>query len=217
MLAIHSPNHSLKETRMNRMNRSTLLAAFTIVALSLAGCSDRSDKPAGAGGNAPRPGTSTASGTTTPGGAAATGAMGLPEGMVVRTAMPDAVGVGSCKASARLGDSVVVVGRIGGSRTPFVGSRAIFTLVDPAVKSCSDGADPDHCKTPWDYCCTPREELNANMITVEIADANGKALPFSVRGASGLEPAARVSIAGKVVERNDEGLFVVRAEKIAVE
>jgi len=188
---------------MNRLARRTLMTALTIASLSLAGCSEQGSAPAAPGGGKPTGGS--------------TSAVGLPEGMVVRTAMTDAVGVGSCKASAKLGDSVVVVGRIGGSRTPFVGSRAIFTLVDPAVKSCADGHDPDHCKTPWDYCCTPREELNANMITVEIAGADGKALPFSVRGASGLEPAAKVAVAGKVVERNDEGLFVVRAEKISVE
>jgi hypothetical protein len=37
-----------------------------------------------------------------------------------------------------------------------------------------------------------------------------------LRGLQGLEPLAMVAVTGTVTERNDQGVFVVRAKKIAV-
>lgn len=141
----------------------------------------------------------------------------LPAGIVVRGTAAGAVPVGECKANARQGETVTVLGRIGGSRLPFVKGRAMFTIVDPAIKTCGEGAEPDHCRTPWDYCCEPRENLTRNMATIEVVGADGKTLPFSLSGAEGLEPTVTVAVTGTVTERNDQGLFVVRAEKISIQ
>ncbi len=204
---------------------------ISIIALPLAaalvfaaGCDQAASTP-GSGGAAATP-ASTPTTTTAAGAIDAsvhcedgTGIQGLrlPDGLVVRAAASDAVPAGTCKANAKLGDKVTVLGRIGGSRVPFVASRAMFTIVDPSLKSCADMDEPDHCSMPWDYCCEPRESLKRNSITIEIAGADGKLLPFSVSGAEGLKPLATVAVTGTVSERNDEGLFVVRAEKIAIQ
>ena len=125
-------------------------------------------------------------------------------------------GVAAAKGAARQGESITVVGRIGGSEEPFVADRAVFTIVDPAIKSCADGGDAEHCKTPWDYCCEDRAKMRAGTATVEIAGADGRPLALSVRGMSGLDPLATVAVTGKVIERNDAGVLVIRAERIEV-
>jgi hypothetical protein len=124
--------------------------------------------------------------------------------------------VGAAKAGAKAGQAITVVGRIGGSENPFVAGRAMFTIVDPALKSCADGGDPDHCTTPWDYCCEDRKALKSGMATIEIAGADGKPLAGSVKGVSGLDPLAIVAVTGTVTERNDAGMLVVRARKIEI-
>jgi hypothetical protein len=139
----------------------------------------------------------------------------LPDGLVTR-GEPSGTNVAACKASAKQGETVTVVGRIGGSRMPFANDVAVFTIVDPSLKSCADGTDPDHCNTPWDYCCEDREAMKRGMATIEFADAQGVPLGFPVRGASGLDPLATVAVTGVVVEKNDAGLMVVRATKVVV-
>jgi hypothetical protein len=49
-------------------------------------------------------------------------------------------------------DNVVVVGRIGGRKNPWVKGAAAFSLVDTSLKACSERPG-DTCPTPWDYCC----------------------------------------------------------------
>lgn len=141
--------------------------------------------------------------------------VGLPAGLMTTGTVADATPVGKAKATAKQGDTVTVVGRIGGSRVPFNAGRAVFTIVDPSLKACSD-ISGDECKTPWDYCCEPSESLKANTATVEVVGADGRPLQFSVKGASGLQPLATVAVTGKVIEKNDQGVFLVRAEKISV-
>jgi hypothetical protein len=175
-------------------------AILSITALLLcAGC----DNP-----TPPPPTTSTATSE-----AAKAGSLGLPKGLLVQETVTDATGVGACKKSAKLGDTVTVIGYIGGSRKPFNASRAMFTIVDPTLAKCTE----DHCETPWDYCCEPAESLRSNIAMVEIVDGDGKALPFSVKGASGLVPLASVAVTGTVVEQNDQGAFTVRASRISLQ
>jgi hypothetical protein len=147
--------------------------------------------------------------------AAGTSTTTIPAGMVAR-GPAQGTGVTAAKASATQGAEIVIVGKIGGSEAPFSADRAVFTIVDPSLKSCADGGDPDHCTTPWDYCCEDRKALKSGMATIEIAGANGKPLAGSVKGVSGLDPLAIVAVTGTVTERNDAGMLVVRARKIEI-
>jgi hypothetical protein len=60
-------------------------------------------------------------------------------------------GVKEIKQSAKDGDDVAVIGRIGGSKTPFTG-RAAFTIVDTSFVPCSEKEPAEESDTPWDFC-----------------------------------------------------------------
>ncbi|MDP6443498.1 MAG: hypothetical protein QGG36_29280 [Pirellulaceae bacterium] len=62
-----------------------------------------------------------------------------------------ALGVIKIRQDAKDQDSVVVVGRIGGSESPWVDGRAAFTIVDSSLKSCLECGSME-CPKPWDYC-----------------------------------------------------------------
>ncbi len=71
----------------------------------------------------------------------------LPAGMVLASAPDGALGVAAVKRDAKEGDEVVIRGIVGGSREPFVAGRALFTIVDPGLKTCA-ATPADHCPTP---------------------------------------------------------------------
>lgn len=62
-----------------------------------------------------------------------------------------ATGVTNVRQDAKDKDSVVIVGRIGGSENPWVAGLAAFSIVDPSLKSCID-VGCDECDKPWDFC-----------------------------------------------------------------
>ena len=92
--------------------------------------------------------------------------------MVSRGAV-DGMPVIQAKGRAAKGQEVSITGRIGGSEDPFASDRAVFTVVDASLKSCADMDDPDHCATPWDYCCEDRQSLKMATATVEAARRGG--------------------------------------------
>ena len=55
------------------------------------------------------------------------------------------------RKEAKNQDEVVIVGRIGGSESPWVAGRAAFSIVDVSLKSCAE-IHSDACPKPWDYC-----------------------------------------------------------------
>jgi hypothetical protein len=196
--------------------RAALAARLPIAALlALAACGDAQPAKQPGAGPAPAAAPSNAAAPATAAPTAAAAAPGLPEGLVVR-GPAQGTHVAAAKAAARQGEEITIVGRIGGSVNPFVADRAIFTIADPALVSCADMDDPDHCKTPWDYCCEDRAKMRAGTATIEVAGADGKPLAVALRGVQGLEPLATVAVSGTVVERNDAGLLVVRAKRIEV-
>lgn len=150
-----------------------------------------------------------------PGAPSAPAAAGALSGIVVR-GKSDGLHVAEAKRRVAAGEDIALVGRIGGSEAPFAGDRAVFTIVDLSLKSCAHMDDPDHCATPWDYCCEDRTALRDGTATVEIAGSDGRPLAGSVRGTAGLDPLAIVTVVGTVTDRNDKGLLVVRAKRIEV-
>ena len=60
-------------------------------------------------------------------------------------------GIKEIKQKAKDGEEVVIVGRIGGSKTPFTG-RAAFTVVDTSFVPCNEKEEPEDSLTPWDFC-----------------------------------------------------------------
>ena len=138
----------------------------------------------------------------------------LPAGLFVQEPIEGAKSVSEVKADLNLSGEVVGHGRIGGRSEPFVDGVAVFILADSSMKSCDELHD-DACKTPWDYCCEPTESLSANIATIQIVDANEKPLSVGIQGKHGLEPLARVAVAGHIVSR-ENGNLVISAKKISV-
>ncbi|MBN1912550.1 MAG: hypothetical protein JW818_22710 [Pirellulales bacterium] len=113
--------------------------------------------------------------------------------------------------SAKDGDDVVIVGRIGGSKNPWIESRAAFSLVDCSLKACTD-ISGDNCPTPWDYCCVTDQMPGATAL-VKIVDDQGKPLPVGAKQLLGVEELSTVVVKGKA-KRDDAGNLTVLAEGV---
>ena len=180
--------------------RTTILASTltAFLAAGLAACGGDEPAPAGGGGKTPP---------------AATGA--LPAGLFLTVSPGEAVDVGALKATAKEGDEVVVRGRIGGV-PPFIPGVAAMTIADRKLVPCSEMSMEDGCKTPWDYCCAPQDELTANTATVQVVGADGRPLRADL-AAAGLAPLSTVLVKGKVGPRPDPKVLVIDAAGIWVE
>jgi len=124
----------------------------------------------------------------------------------------NAIPVGELKATAQEGDAVVVLARIGGRMTPITVGSPVFTVVDLKLLHCGQLPD-DHCSTPWDYCCEPRESLAANTATVHIqTPAPGAPTPDPSTG--GLSPLDEVVIVGTVGPRPNPTVLTINATSV---
>lgn len=174
-----------------------LAAVLVLMLPALAAC----------GGDRPGPGSSGDAPPASP----VVGAASRPAPMLAAD-LPGAVPVLAALAGKE-GEEVAVVGRVQSK----VKGRALFHLVDDSVEDCTRTGEDDHCRTPWDYCCEDRDSMKRNMATIEIAGDDGAPLALPLRGLQGLDPLATVSVTGTVTERNDQGVLVVRAKRIAVQ
>ena len=102
---------------------------------------------------------------------------------------------------------MVVLGRIGGSKTPFTG-RAAFTIVDHSLVPYNERAD-DACPTPWDYCCDAPDELARATILVKFVDDAGKTLAQDAKDLLGLKELQTVIIRGRIRQGGDNSISVV--------
>ena len=110
------------------------------------------------------------------------------------------------------GDDVVLVGRVGGSVSPIVEGRAMFTIADKSFKPCNEIGD-DSCPTPWDYCCT--EDVNKGLATIKIASEDGKTMAADVREGLGLKELQTVVVKGKA-KRDEAGNLTILATGVYV-
>jgi hypothetical protein len=123
-----------------------------------------------------------------------------------------AKGVMDARQSAKDGDEVVVVGRIGGDKKPFIDGKAAFMVVEPSFKSCAE-REGDNCPTPWDYCCDIPEELAKGLATVKFVDEQGKTIGTDARKLLGLKEMNTVVVKGKA-KRDQDGNLVVLASGV---
>ena len=137
----------------------------------------------------------------------------LPQGLFVTQEPAGAAGVLKVRESAKAGDHVAMIGRIGGSENPFVSNRAVFTMVDASMKSCLEMGDDAHCPTPADYCCEDSSALAKATASVTIADKNGKPLPISLAADGSLKPLMWIAVEG-TLQPTDGGAFIVNADHI---
>ena len=113
------------------------------------------------------------------------------------------------RKSAKNGDAVTVVGRIGGDVNPWIEGKAGFLIVDLSIKSCAETGD-DACSTPWDYCCSDPTLLATGIVSIKIVDESGETVRTDARKLLALKELNVVVVKGKV-DRDDKGKFVVLA------
>lgn len=155
----------------------------TLFVFVLSGCD--SSKPAPSGGPSPS----------------------VPDGVFVAKVAEKPIDVSDAKKASREGEEVVIHGRIGGSKSPFVAERAMFTLADMRMPPCNANPD-DKCPDPWDYCCEPKDKLLANTLTAQLTGPDGKPLKLDLNGVKGLKPLAEVIVAGRVASKSEQSMVV---------
>jgi hypothetical protein len=125
-----------------------------------------------------------------------------------------ALPVEEVKKTAKVGDTVIITGRVGGSRNPFVDERAVLTLVGPGLPACSDNPD-DKCSQPWDYCCESKADIAAHSATIQVVETDGSPAPWGLKGAYGLKELSSITVVGTVVTAEGPNL-VINATQIYI-
>ena len=153
----------------------------------------------------------TAANTEAPIKETASTAADIPPALFAKTPSPDAMPVSAARQSAKVGEEIALTGYIGGREEPFTEGRAMFLLADAKdAPACTDG-----CTTPWDACCVAAEDVAKNSATIQVVDAEGRALKSSLKGHNGLQPGSTVTVRGKVAQK-DDAVLVVNAESIHI-
>lgn len=149
--------------------------------------------------------------------ASAVSAAELPKDLVVTEKPADALSVVDARAKAKPGEAITIRGYVGGRAKPFVDGRAMFVLADPAKAPSCDAAPGDSCPTPWDACCTSREDIMAGTATIQVADADGKVVSATLDGVGGVKAGSLVIISGTVSKLSNAQVLIVDATRLYVE
>jgi len=122
-----------------------------------------------------------------------------------------AQGVIHVRENAQDEQTVIVVGRIGGSENPWVERRAAFSIVDLSLQACSD-KEGDECETPWDYCCET-DLLPKATVLVKVVDDSGNLVAMDARELLLAKELQTVVVAGEA-KRDEAGNLTVLASGV---
>ena len=125
----------------------------------------------------------------------------------------DSVEVKELLDQAKDGDEVVVIGRIGGEKNPWVEGLAMFNIVDNSLVPCNE-IPGDKCPFPWDYCCAT--DLATSRTTVEVVDTNGKTVQEDARRLLRVTELQTVVVKG-TARRDEDGNVTLIATGIFVQ
>mgnify|MGYP007059408658 CR=1 FL=1 len=128
---------------------------------------------------------------------------------------PDgATGVIAAREDAKDGDEIVLIGRIGGSKKPWIEGRAAFMVIDASMSVVGDGEESAKGELCLDDCCA---SLRAECTTlVKIVDTQGRVLSVDARELLNANVDDLVVIRGHVQRDAKEGAFVVIADGVHV-
>ena len=138
----------------------------------------------------------------------------LPEGFFLEKEPAEAKFVEEAKPAAKAGEKILIRGRVGGNVAPFVEGRAVFTIVGPGIKACSDKKE-EGCKTPWDYCCENAETIAKHSALIQVVDSSGAPLRTNMKGANGLKELSDVIVVGTTKEAKGN-LLIIYATNIYI-
>lgn len=133
----------------------------------------------------------------------------LPRGWCYNAPPTESKSPAKVRESSKVGDDVVVWGRIGGSEYPIANGRASFTIVGPAV------VFDEKVEKPWAYAGVAKETLDASMCTVQFVDDKGEPLALELSGRGAMTMGNAVVVSGKVLRT--EGGLVIAATKVQPE
>ena len=140
----------------------------------------------------------------------------LPASLMLAEAPTGVQSIADLKASSKEGDTVVIKAVVGGRKNVFVANRAVMTVIDASVTNPCISED-DHCSTPWDYCCTPPNELLPQLATVQILGDDGRPLAVDLSGMDSFKPLNTLVIQGTVGPRDDAAVLVIQASGVYVD
>lgn len=126
------------------------------------------------------------------------------------TAEPSsALSVLSFKDQAKSGETVAVIGRIGGGIDPWIERRSAFLLVDSdAPLPCAD----DQCGPDCPHCA---QEIKDSATMVKFVDAEGKTLAIDTRELLGVKEEETVVVQG-VARRDAAGNVALMATGVYI-
>ncbi len=125
----------------------------------------------------------------------------------------DGMNVIKAREATKDGDQVVIVGRIGGGKSPWIEGRAAFFIVDCSLNACSD-IPGDKCDQPWDYCCETHK-LPTSTALVKVVDENGDLMKADARELLKVKELSTVVVTGKS-QRDDAGNLTILASGVYV-
>ncbi len=134
---------------------------------------------------------------------------GFPADLFVASAPPNAIDVGDARKNAAEGKPIILRGRVAGLAKPFADRYAMFALCDSRLEP------PKGCANPADLCTIPRDQLMANLATIQVVDPKGVLLKAPLQGLNGLRPMSEVVIQGTVA-KSDNNVLIVSAHNIYV-
>jgi len=115
------------------------------------------------------------------------------------------------RKNAKDQQDVLIVGRIGGKKNPWIRGVAAFPIVDRSLQSCDEKGH--NCPNPWDYCCSTN--LPKSMVLVMFVDDQGVVVKKDARELLGVKELDTVVVQGKA-RRDKAGNVVIVASKLHV-
>ena len=130
-------------------------------------------------------------------------------------AKENAISVLKARETAQPGQTITVVGRVGGIKHPFAENFASLVLTDDTTETC-ERIPGDGCKTPWDACYVPSKTLAASRMTIQVCDPQGQPLDYPLKGLRGLKELDRLVIQGEVNPMSDDDNLILNATSISI-
>jgi len=120
------------------------------------------------------------------------------------------VSIQTMKSAAKVGDQVVVRGRIGGQARAFVEESQEFRMMDLSIPYCGQSDPEGACPQPWDYCCEKAEVKASAGVVAKIAAAKWKRERYGP-----LQPLMEVVVTGTVKETSPDWILEVQTVYVA--
>ncbi len=142
-------------------------------------------------------------------------AANIPAGLFTEISDEGALSVKDVRVK-QAGEKVKLKAKVIGRSELFVEGRAMFVVGDPDVLKSCDLKEGDGCKEPWDVCCMDEKDIVANTMSIQVVDAEGKALKTGLKGKSNLDNLSNVIIEGVLATNSTAEATILNAEKITV-